>query len=522
MNQRPDPRGMPSAPTRTNPKIKDLDELAREIQALKAQGKRIVLSHGVFDLLHVGHIRHLEEAKKMGDVLVVTLTEDIHVNKGPHRPAFPQQLRAESVAALSVVDFVATNRWAMSTETIRLLKPSIYAKGPDYRVAADDITGGIKLEADAVREVGGEIRFTNGEMFSSSRLLNQFMSPFTKDVGDYLEAFRRRHSADEVLEWIDGCAKMRPLVVGEAIIDEYLFCVGIGKSTKDPVLAVLHDGLEQVAGGTLALANHLAGLCDEVGLITQLGEVDRREDYVRQSLRPNVRPILLTKSGAPTIRQQRIVDRYFGNRLLEIYQMDDRPTGDADAIRLCEALDAEYAGRNLTVVADYGHGMLSARAVEALCARAPFLCVNVQSNAGNRGFSTVSKYPLASYVCLAAHEVHLELRDRDTSPRDALMELSRRIDCPRFTVTQGNEGSLHFDRTEGFTEAPALASKIQDRMGAGDAVLAVTSLLVSLNAPWDIIAFVGNVAGAELVAELGNRVPLDRIALSKHILSLLR
>jgi rfaE bifunctional protein nucleotidyltransferase chain/domain len=522
MSERPGPSAVSSPATRACPKIKDLDELAREIRALKAQGKRVVLSHGVFDLLHVGHIRHFEEAKRMGDLLVVTLTEDKYVNKGPHRPAFPQQLRAESVAALGGVDYVAINRWPSSAETIRLLKPDIYAKGPDYRVADDDITGGIKLEAEAVREVGGEIRFTNDMTFSSSRLLNQYLSPFSKDVVDYLEAFRGRYSADEVLAWVDRCAKARPLVVGEAIIDEYLFCVGIGKSTKDPVLAVLHDGLEPVAGGTLAVANHLAGLCDDVSLVTQLGDVDRREDYVRTALRPNVRPVLLTKSNSPTIRKRRIVDRYFGNRLLEIYVMDDRPTGEDDAVRLCEALDAEFTGRDLTVVADYGHGMLPARAVEALCARAPFLCVNVQSNAGNRGFCTVSKYPSASYVCLAAHEVHLELRDRDTPLRDALVQLGRRIDCPRFTVTQGKAGSLHFDRTVGFTEAPSLATKIQDRVGAGDAVLAVTSLLAFVGAPWDIIAFVGNVVGAELVAELGSSVPLDRVPLSKHIVSLLK
>ena len=102
----------------TNPKIKDLDELAVLIGELKSRGKKVVLSHGIFDLLHVGHIRHFEQARRMGDVLVVTLTQDHLVNKGPHRPAFPQELRAESVASLSSVDYVAVNRWPRSVETI--------------------------------------------------------------------------------------------------------------------------------------------------------------------------------------------------------------------------------------------------------------------------------------------------------------------------------------------------------------------------------------------------------------------
>lgn len=506
----------------SNSKIKDLDELAEICRELKAGGKKIVLSHGVFDLLHVGHIRHFQQARQMGDVLVVTLTQDRMVNKGPHRPAFPQHLRAESVAALGAVDFVAVNRWARSVETIRLLKPDVYAKGPDYKVAEQDITGGILDESEAVRQIGGEVRFTDDVTFSSSRLLNQHFSPFPKPTMDYLDGFRRQHSADEVLGWLDRASKVRALVVGEAIIDEYQFCTGIGKSTKDPVLAVLQERVEPIAGGTLAVANHLGGLCGEAGLFTQLGETERYDEFVHASLRPNIRPVFLTKSGCPTIRKRRIVDRYFGNKLLEIYVMDDRPTDGEDARHMCETLGAELCEWDLTIVADYGHGMLSSPAIEVLCDRAPFLCVNVQSNAGNLGFSTISKYRSASYVCLASHEIRIELRDRERGMKEALLEIARRVDCSRLTVTLGKSGSLHYDRAVGFTEAPALATKIQDRVGAGDAVLAVTSLLAYVGAPWGITAFLGNVAGAELVAELGSRVPLDRVALSKHVISLLK
>src|SRR4051794_11214252 len=88
-------------------KVLEMDELALQIRALKAAGLRVVHCHGVFDLLHPGHIRHLTEAKHMGDLLVVTITPDRYVNKGPHRPAFTESLRAEVLAALDVVDFVA-------------------------------------------------------------------------------------------------------------------------------------------------------------------------------------------------------------------------------------------------------------------------------------------------------------------------------------------------------------------------------------------------------------------------------
>jgi bifunctional ADP-heptose synthase (sugar kinase/adenylyltransferase) len=178
-------------------------------------------------------------------------------------------------------------------------------------------------------------------------------------------------------------------------------------------------------------------------------------------------------------------------------------------------------GRDVTVVADYGHGMLPPAAIDLLCERAPFLTVNVQSNAGNRGFNPISKYCRADYVCIAAHEVQVETRQRTVPPHEGVMVMIQHIKCPRFTVTLGKTGSIHYDG-QTFTEVPAFATRVLDRVGAGDAVLATTALLAQLGAPWDIVGFVGNVAGAELVAELGNRVLLERVSLSKHITTLLK
>lgn len=500
-----------------------LETLADEIRRLQAAGKKVVHSHGVFDLLHVGHIRHFEQAKSLGDILVVTLTEDRYVNKGPHRPAFPQDLRAEGVAALGMVDLVAINRWPQSVETIKLLKPDVYVKGSDYAQPDKDRTGGITLEVEAAQSVGAEVRFTDDIVFSSSSLLNRHFSAFGPDVARYLEEFRGRHSVDEVVGWLDRASRLRPLVIGEAILDEYIFCDGIGKSTKDPVLAVLHQRTECFAGGSLAVANHLAGMCDDVRLVTQLGDRERKEAFVREALRPGIEPVLLTKAQSPTIHKRRVVDRYSGNKLLEIYDMNDALTSGDAAASLTGATRAAVGDRDLTVVTDYGHGMMTPEVIHALCDSAPLLAVNVQANAGNQGFNGVSKYRRADYVCLANHELAVETRQRDVVPQISVKTLASRIDCPLFTITLGKAGSLHYERAaDTISQAPALATRVLDRVGAGDAVLAATSLLRRAGAPLDIVSFVGNVAGAELVAELGNRRPLERLALSRHITALLK
>src|SRR5919112_1725443 len=113
-------------------KIKSLEQIAEEATALRASGKRVVHCHGVFDLLHIGHLRHLDGARRLGDLLVVTITPDHLVNKGPGRPAFTETLRAEALAMLECVDLVAINRWPTAIEPIKILRPSFYVKGSDY------------------------------------------------------------------------------------------------------------------------------------------------------------------------------------------------------------------------------------------------------------------------------------------------------------------------------------------------------------------------------------------------------
>src|SRR5665213_2536653 len=100
-------------------KIKSIEEAVDHLALQRKTGRKIVHCHGVFDLLHIGHLRHLKAARKFGDLLVVTITPDRFVNKGPGRPAFTETLRAEALAMLECVDIVAINNWPKAVEIIK-------------------------------------------------------------------------------------------------------------------------------------------------------------------------------------------------------------------------------------------------------------------------------------------------------------------------------------------------------------------------------------------------------------------
>jgi len=503
-------------------KTQSLEDLESLLQEARRNGQTIVHCHGVFDLLHVGHIRHLEEAKSLGDVLVVTVTPDCYVNKGPHRPAFQQDLRVEGIAALDAVDYVAVNRWETAENAIKALKPDIYVKGPDYKPDRPDLTGGIARETAAVEAIGGRLEITDDVQFSSTSLLNRYVPLFPSDLNGWLTKFRERYTAQDIIRYLDRMRDLRVLVIGEAILDEYVYCHALGKSSKEPILAMQYTSKELHAGGSLAIANHLADFCDHVELVSYLGTVQPQEKFIRRNLKPNVLPRFVYKTGSPTIVKRRFIEEYQFSKILEVYEMNDADLTSRENTEFCEMLDGKLSDYDVVVVADFGHGLLTKAAIDVVGKQAPFLAVNTQINAANNGFHTISKYPRADYVSIHETEIRLDQRDSQGNLNDIVERLSDGLGCPSVMVTQGKRGTLLYQQDQGFFESPSLAAKVVDRIGAGDALFALTAPCVAMGAPPDVVGLIGNLAGAQSVMTVGNSASIDRVQLVRSVESLLK
>jgi len=303
------------------------------------------------------------------------------------------------------------------------------------------------------------------------------------------------------------------LTVGETIIYEYQFCDVMAKSNKDPILAARRLRTEQYAGGILAVANHLANFCDHVGLVSMLGEIDSHEDFVASALNRRIHTHWLRKADAPTIVKRRFLQEYLAVKLFELYEMKNEWLTAEEDERLCNTLEELLPQYDVVVVADYGHGFITDRAVSVLCDKAKFLAVNAQTNEGNRGFNLISKYPRADYVSIDEPEARLETRRPDADPRELIRIITTRMDCSRMMVTRGKKGCLLYDKETGFVEVPAFSVQLVDRMGAGDAVLALTAPCVALGLTQEQVGFIGNVVGAEACAILGKDL-LGRLTLT--------
>jgi rfaE bifunctional protein kinase chain/domain len=345
--------------------------------------------------------------------------------------------------------------------------------------------------------------------------------PETPPHDRFLAELRSRHGCDRVVDYLDRIRDLKILVVGETIIDEYVYCDAIGKSSKEPILVIKIASSERFAGGILAVANHVANFSDRVGLISFLGSSNGHEDFVHDRLSDTVDARFLMRSDSPTIVKRRYIERYFFQKLFEVYEINDDRLPKADNLKLCELLLEQLPGYDVVIVVDFGHGILSAEAIELLCAKARFLAVNAQSNAGNLGYHSISKYPRADHVSMAENEIRLEARDRRGDLREIVLELVNRMGYGRVVVTRGSHGCLCYSQDEGFVEVPPVAEKVVDRIGAGDAFLSLTAPCAALGAPLEVLGFIGNAVGAEAVATVGNREAVAKEALRRRIEGLL-
>jgi rfaE bifunctional protein nucleotidyltransferase chain/domain len=506
----------------TAKKILTLDELSVKAKEYRDSGKKVVLCHGAFDLLHAGHIRYMNSARSEGDILFVTVTADEFVNKGPGRPVFSQDLRVENLGYLSFVDFVAVNNAPTAVNVIDAVKPYAYVKGPDYKKMEDDITGNIYAEKKAVETHGGKIIFTDDIALSSTSLLNEHFGVFPPETKDYLHGFRKKYSHKEINCMLQGLGSLNVLVVGDAIVDEYHYVYPLGQSSKGANLSVKFDSKEQFAGGSLAVANHVAGFAKNVTVVAGLGKQDSHEEFIRSKLQENVTLKPFYFQDAPTIVKRRYVESDLV-KLFEVYFYNDHPSLEVIDPEVCAWLENNIPQFDLVIVPDFGNGFISENMIEKLCDNSRFLAINTQVNSGNRGYHSINRYPRADFVSLNGPELRVATHDRHESHENLAKKLLVKTGAKNFAVTLGSAGALLLDKNLEIThKTPILSTKVLDRIGAGDTFLSLTGLCLGGGLSSEVALFVGSAAAALDVQIVCNREPINPNSLFKYLETLLK
>jgi len=387
------------------------------------------------------------------------------------------------------------------------------------------VTGNINSETEIVKVNGGRVVYTDDITFSSSSLINSYLDVHEPVLKRYLGGLREIGMVDRFAELLSIIQDYKVVMVGDAIIDEYTYVEPLGKSPKENMIATLFKEKEIFAGGIIAAANHVAEFCAEVEVVCCLGEgKEGYEDFIRSTLKPNVILSPIIRKDIPTTRKCRFIDMgYEMRKLFEVYFMDDKPLEGSDEAKFIELISGKLAKADLTVVTDFGHGVITNNIVKVLCERSNFLTINAQSNSANLGFNLVTKYPNADYICIDQPEARLAVRDNHADIETIVSDLlPKQINCSQIIVTGGKNGCFTFDRTKGFSQAPALTTSIIDTVGAGDAFFVVSAPFVKAGATMEEAAFIGNVAGGMKVGIIGHRQSVEKVPFQKYVTALLK
>jgi len=504
-------------------KILNLQSLSKYLKKDKKKIKTIVHCHGVFDLLHVGHIKHLKKAKSLGDKLVVTITPDIYVNKGPGRPVFNESLRAEAIAAIDYVDYVSINETANAVYPLKIIKPNIYCKGKDYKNLKDDLTGEITNEIKILKKNKGKIIFTEELTFSSSQLINKSTNFFSPSQKKTINKISKTLDFVNIKKKIDEFKKLKILIIGETIIDQYNFCEAIGKSGKEPILVLKEIREDQYLGGVLNIARNLSEFSNKITVLSMLGEKKNYLKDIKKELPKNIKTNFVFKKNSPTIVKKRFVDSISQSKIIGSYNLNDEILEKTDELKFNKMLNKQLKLHDLVIVSDYGHGLISKKSAIAICKKSKFLALNAQINASNIGYHTIRNYKNFNTLIINEKEIRHEMRDKISKLEILMKNLSLGKNIKNLIVTKGEKGSILYNKKNNkYYYADAFAKKVIDKVGAGDTMLALVGPCLNYKIDYETTLLIGSLAAAQSVETIGNKSPINKIKILKTLENILK
>jgi len=486
-------------------KIKTASEL-RDLLGAPPRARRVIMCHGTFDLVHPGHIRHLIYAKSKADILVASLTSDAHIEKANHRPFVPQELRAMNLAALEVVDYVVIDPNAKPLQNLRIIQPDYFAKGYEYG------RGGIhpktQEEKDIVESYGGELLFTPGDIVYSSSAIIESSPPNLAHhkLGSLMDA--EGITFGRLRDVVQSLAGTRVHVVGDTIVDSYTYCTLIGGNTKTPTFSMKFDRQVDFVGGAGIVAKHMKKAKADVTLTTVLGD-DPLKDFVLKDLEScDVHYNAVIDPTRPTTQKNLFIAGNY--RMLKVDSVDNRSISD----KIAAAFTSHIGGTEVDAVvfSDFRHGVFNGSTIPELTKAIPAGPIRVADSQVATRWGNILDFQGFDLITPNEREARFALGDQDSIIRPLALDLYERAKCKYLILKLGERGIITYRQpsheVRSFFTIDSFAEHVVDAVGAGDALLAYSTLALTVAKCPIIASILGSVAAA-MACETDGNEPID-------------
>lgn len=485
-------------------KIKTPTEIAAAIGPPPRQ-RKVIMCHGTFDIVHPGHIRHLLYAKSKGDILIASLTADTHIQKANFRPYVPQELRAFNLAALEAVDFVVIDNDATPIRNLKVIQPDYFAKGYEY--TREGLHPRTAEEKAAVEAYGGEIIFTPGDIIYSSSNIIETEPPAiaTEKLMALMEG--EGHNFEDLREILYQLKDIRVHVIGDTIVDSYTHTVLIGGMTKTPTMSVRFDNRTDFVGGAGIVAKHLKAAGAQVSFSTVLGDDPLAEFVLKDLENAGVQCMPIIDRTRPTTHKNAIIAG--GYNLLKIDTLDNRSISD----RIVETLSEQIsdAPADIVLFSDFRHGMFNRETIPVLTKAIPENAFRVADSQVASRWGNILEFHGFDLITPNEREARFALGDQDSVVRPLGLELYRQAGCKVLILKLGERGLMTFravptedEDVRSFFALDTFTDRVQDAVGAGDALLAYAALSLFSSKSSLVASVLGALAAAVECEHEGN------------------
>lgn len=487
-------------------KVVSVERLKEILQNMKHE-KKSILCHGVFDVVHPGHLRHLAFAKAKADVLIVSVTSDAHIKKGNYRPHVPENIRALNLAALEMVDFVIVDPNEKPLSTLQELQPDFFAKGFEY--SNSELNPATQEEQDLIEKYGGHVIFTPGDyVLSSSKLISESLpNLMVEKLLIIMQSYNL--SFEDLTKTLETFSRYRVHVVGDTIVDVHTETAIFGGQTKTPTLSVKFLNEQRYIGGAAIVAKHLRAAGADVEFTTLLGD-DLNASYVSDNLeKDGIKLNALKENKRPTTEKRAIVCD--GYRLLKVDTVENAPCTEETTKEISTVLSHVQA--DVVIFSDFRHGIFNKKSIPNLISAIPANALKVADSQVASRWGNICDFKGFDLITPNEREARFSTADQDSTIGPLANKLYKMSECKSLILKLGPRGAIALMQSEAskgpkMISIDSLCTSALDPVGAGDAMIAYASLTLKATESLPMALILGSLAAA-CETEMDGNVPVN-------------
>jgi len=488
-----------------NKKIIDFDKSASFFKKIKLN-KSIIHCHGVFDLVHPGHIRHLSYCKSKADILIVSITPDKFIKKGIYRPLVPERLRANNLSILELVDYVIIDKFKYPYSLISKIKPDYFAKGNEYLNDTNSLT---EKEKQTLKKFGGKMIFTPGDfVLSSTKIINE------KEINLKYDKLKNlmdvnNYNFDKIINVIKSFKNIRIHVIGDLIIDTHNECEAVAGLHKTPTLSLIKKESKSYLGGSGIVASNLAYFSNNVTLTTvlnndKLGKLAKR---MLKKYKVKLNPIY--EYDRPTTEKSIYISK--NHNLLKVNTLSNHPITNNSLDNIIKELKKnDY---DILIIADYRHGIFNNQSSGLILKSIYKKAFKVADSQVASRWGNILDFKRFDLITPTEQEARYSLFEQDLTIRSLAGKLLNETFAKNIILKIGDRGliALAKNKPEYITLDP-FVENLKDANGAGDALLAYSSAALFKKKSLIMASIIGIISASCKCEKKGNTpIKIDEI-----------